>query len=111
MIGADNTGFPASVSRERQMWCSVLQQTLDDLSIKLPPAPVMDTVWRSEDSPHRLEWIRETARWQNANQNTIGARAFAFGPLNRWRETVCDFAGITEECFVRRAKAIVEGLE
>lgn len=108
MIGAENVGFPASTCPEMQLWCAVLHKALEDLALPLPPAPEFNETWRTPDSPIRLAWVRETARWQNANAEAISARAFAFGGGNRWRGTVCDFAGVTEECFVKAARVVVD---
>lgn len=97
---AERTGIP-----ERQMWCAVLDKVLEDLRNHLPDPPrALSPRWAGYE-PQRRAWFFDHAKWQNKNRDTISARHFAFSNKSRkWRGAVCDYAGISEECFVKAAR-------
>jgi hypothetical protein len=99
---AERDKFTATTVRERQLWCSVLQQVLDDCSIRLPKRP-QDAVRQSREFLDKALYL-----WRKHNADVISAREFVLRRRNKWREVVCDFAGITEECFVKKARQIIE---
>lgn len=97
---AERDKFTATTVRERQLWCSVLGQVLDDCTIRLPPRP--------RDAVNADIMLLEMNRWRKHNADVISAREFVLRKRNAWRGVVCDFAGITEECFLKKARQIIE---
>lgn len=98
-VAPERTGIP-----ERQLWCAVLDKVLEDLRNHLPEPPsALSPRWAGSE-PHRRAWFFDHAKWQNKHRDTISARHFAFATRNRWRSCVCDYAGISEECFVKAAR-------
>lgn len=67
--------YRASQDGHRQLWCSVLLQALADAGSNAATLIERDEARR---------WLTE--------------------PVNEWRETVCDFAGMNEECVVTQAR-------
>lgn len=99
---AERDKFTASTVRERQLWCSVLQQVLDDCAIRLPSRP------KDVERTSQEFLLKARHQWRKHNADVISAREFVLRRRNKWREVVCDFAGITEECFVKKARQIIE---
>lgn len=104
MLAADPIGQTEGECPERALWRAVLLTVLEDLPVELPQAPIKR--WRRSNgcSPQRTQWLIDTVEWQNKYRNVISAREFAFAPANKWRPTVCDLAGISEEYFVKLAR-------
>lgn len=79
MTPSSNSGVKASQSPHRMLWCSVLLQALDDATGKAG----MTT----------MEEIEEARDWLTRKRN-------------KWRQTVCDFAGVNEECLTKKAREL-----
>lgn len=98
-IGHDRPGSP-----ERQLWCAVLSQALADAN-----ANVMALRKRSEFAD-RCDYLEHVRRWRNSVKANRESQRWLIGKLNPWRSTVCDFAGVNEEVFVKAAKARIPKL-
>lgn len=85
-------------SPERQLWCAVLSQALADAHQGVP------AVRKRSEFASRCDYLEHVRRWRNAIKETISTRHWLTRRLNPWRSTVCDFAGVNEECFVKAAK-------
>lgn len=99
MIRVEYQGLTGSQIPEQQMWCKVLQITLDDLLMPFSRKPV-----RTENNDSIYSDLLQA--WKARNECVLSARHFALSPGNDWRATVCDLAGVNEEGFMKRAKAI-----
>lgn len=98
----DRDKFHASTVREQQLWCSVLAQVLDDCAIPLQHRP------RDAARQSREFMLKSLNAWRKHNADVISARLFVLRKSNSWRGVVCDFAGITEECFLKKAREIID---
>lgn len=70
--------FNSSVDPHRQLWCSVLLQAIEDARGKAG-----STVGECLEARN---WLTE--------------------PENKWRSTVCDHAGIREECLLKMTRGL-----
>lgn len=101
MIAVDK-GFAqtGSGSPERQLWCAVLSQALADAYAKLP------RLRKRSDFAVRCDYVEHVRHWRNAVKARTEARRWLTRINNKWRGTVCDFAGICEEALTGRARKL-----